>query len=170
MEFLIDNIEIQRAATQILAADLLIPGKMINMANAEGCLFIVVGSSLHSCNNASTFHFRLYGSTDSAHTTGNYKLYSTAFTLRPGAIAAAPTSAKRYQGKCWAIDVQHPKYQYLALGIQNTTQKAPGLTAIAIKYGLRNPGSSAWIDGTTFLCYTGTSSIKPTTRMLNPTT
>ena len=170
MEFLIDNIEIERAATQFAAADLQVPGKMIDMANAEGCLFIVVGSSHHTCNHASTFFFKLYGSTDSAHTTGNYHPYSTAFRLRPSLVANAPTSAQIYQGKCWAIDVQKPKYQYLALGVANTTLKARGITSIAIKYGLRNPGSTKWVQASTFLSHVGTSVITPSTKVLNPST
>lgn len=122
-----------------------VTGPVVDMSGAEGCLFIVSGSSLFTATTAATMSFRILGGT-SGSTGDMLHLGSTAGVLTQA--DATTVLINDQNNKLTLIDVHKPLKPFIAMSIDNSSG---GVNVTALKYGLRRKGSTEAVDSTTIL-------------------
>jgi hypothetical protein len=133
---LLRHIDIEKATTAHRAPSTFY-STVIDMANAEGCLFIAIGSTL--CEGSSKITLAIQGSTAS----------SSGFVTYSGNVSSTAIVTGSGDYRMLALDLYRPEKQYVRAKVTGSSSGAVGWdTILAIKYGVRRPGSSAINDST----------------------
>jgi len=159
---LLDNIEILKGSSGRMmgtGTTAHIDGIPINMADAEGCLFLVLGNTGFGQEATTHFTMAIKGSNTSStewSSTAYSFLGSSETVIYTTQILGADVG---FDYKMFAVDCYKPLTKY----VKATVKEATGtFEVIAIKYGLRRMGTtSMWRDSTWF---------GGTTRLISPTT
>lgn len=136
-------------------------GPWIDMSDADGCLFMVVGSSqVGSSKITASF----LGSSISSSTGTNCHTYSVTAISSSTGFGKAVTAPFDY--KLLMVDVLKPKYRYCRMVIKGTTGIGGAFgnyKFLAIKHHMRHKGSTTLWDSTTIGLGCSTIYASPTT-------
>ena len=134
---LIKNVDIDQVAVQSSASTFL--SAVVDLNGAEGCLFIAIGSSL--LEGSTKIKLGIQGSTASG---GTYVDYDTAGWVSSTAPVTGSTARRVF-----ALDLYKPLKQYAKGVIAGASSGAIYLSGmVAIKYGIKRPGSTTLNDST----------------------
>lgn len=161
MESLLHNIEVSMNTTNIAGTTFVAAGQKgpwIDMNDCDGCLFMMVGTSVVG---SSKLTIRFLGSSISS-STGSGHLYSgDAISSSTGYGKATGTP---FDYKIAMVDLLKPKYRYNRMVITGTTGSALGnYRFVAIKHHMRHKGSTTLWDSTSIGIGCSTVWASPTT-------
>lgn len=122
-----------------------VTGPVVDMRGAEGCLFVISGSSLFTPTTTATMAIRIMGGTSGS--TGDMLDIGTTGGVLTQADAVTHVINSQ-DNKLTLIDVYRPLKPYIAPAIDNSSG---GMNVTALKYGLRRKGSTEAVDSTTIL-------------------
>jgi len=142
---LLSYVNIIKASTARITGATTIHSKAVDMAGFEGCLFVLVGSTLLMGTSGSTAGVKkvqLYvkGSTASAGTFARY----TGFAGSSSGLAAGVND------RVLMVDCYRPEKRYLKACVKGASSANSQIDCImAIQYSGKRPGSSALQNSTT---------------------
>jgi len=113
---------------------------VIDMRNAEGCVYILRGSTDFEPVSGKTAYLRVQGSTDSGGTFVN--MGSTTVI----AVTSGAKGRNTAEGKTVYLDVYKPDKEYIRFAVTNTS--CLGQTGTVILYNTRRPGATSLYDST----------------------
>lgn len=154
MESLLHNIE-PFINTSAVSSSTSIWSPWVDMSDADGCLFMLIGSSLQG---SSKLTFRVMGSSISS-STGSGHLYS----VTPISSSTGYGVAANFNYKVAMVDVLKPKYRYNRVRVDGATGDSPCDTWLMIKHHLRRRGSTTLWDSTSIGIGCSTVYASPTT-------
>ena len=150
---LLRNINIIKATTARVTGVTTAHSKVVDMAGYEGCLFVLVGSTL------------LMGTSGSTAGVKKVQLYCKASTasagtyVRYGGFAGSSSGlAAGVNKRLLCLDVYRPEKRYLKATVKGASSANSQIDCIlALQYNARRPGSSAimastTVTGSTVLC------------------
>jgi len=127
---LLYNSEIKRSTQSALVSLTTIYSGAVDMTDADGCLFLYVGSS--DMTAKTTAHIHLQAST---YSSGGFANYGTT-------VAVASTLGGKVFG-ILGVDCYKPSFKFMRVGVHGATGQG---AFVAIKYGMRKAGSTELRD------------------------
>lgn len=153
---LLRDVDIIKASTARVVASATMMSKYVDMQGFEGCMFILVGSTLleGTSGGSSAVNKRVTMYVKSSTASGG------TYTRSVGYVASSSGLGGGTDDRLLVLDVYKPTERYLKAAVHGAS--SGGIDSfMAIKYGARKPGSSALMNSTTVVG--STVLVSPTT-------
>ena len=130
----------------------------INVSGCEGCLFIVALSTKRATSSGITAYL-----TGSTAISGTYVAYGPSMT-----VTTTSTGTKDYS--LLAIDLVKPLKEFAKVVVAGGSSGSMYLSSIVgIRYGVRNPGSTWYMGGSSAGAGYGSTTVGGSTVLISPT-
>lgn len=159
MESLLHNVEIAMN-TCAISSSTSIWSPWVDMSDADGCVFMLIGSSLMG---SSKITFKVLGSSISS-STGAGKCH--AYSATPISSSTGYGASASFDYKLAMVDVLKPAYRYNRVRVDGSTgvnTAQPSRKWLMIKHHMRHKGSTTLWDSTTIGIGCSTVYASPTT-------